>query len=109
MSPVSTPARCAGSSVSVSAGGVLDDLLALRPWWEDHRTVWAAVRHSDTLGKLDGQHVRWIREVKASRPLGLVPSLIGAMRIMRSERPDLIVSAGSGSAVAMFLVAWCLR
>ena len=88
-----------------SSGGVLLDLLALRTWWSRYNTVWAVVRAADTESALEGQRVRWIREVSIRRPSGLATGLLQARRILRDERPDLIVSAGSGAAIGFFLLA----
>jgi hypothetical protein len=88
-----------------SSGGVLLELLALTPWWSRHDTVWAAVRAADTEPLLNGQRVYWIDELTARRPVGILPAVLRAHRILRAERPDLVVSAGSGPAVPFFLAA----
>jgi hypothetical protein len=88
-----------------SSGGVLLELLALEPWWSRHDVAWAAVPAADTHPLLAGQHVHWIGDVSVRRPLGLLPGLLRARRILRSERPDLVVSAGSGPAVPFFVLA----
>ena len=88
-----------------SSGGVLLELLALAPWWSRHDVVWAAVKAADTEPLLEEHRVHWIRDLTVRRPLGLLPGLLRARRILRAERPDLIVSAGSGPAVPYFLAA----
>jgi UDP-N-acetylglucosamine:LPS N-acetylglucosamine transferase len=92
-----------------SAGGVLLDLLALEPWWSTHDAVWAAVGAADTSALLAGRRVHWIREVSLRQPLSLLPALLKAWRILRVERPALVVSAGAGPAVAFFWAARLLR
>jgi hypothetical protein len=91
-----------------SSGGVLLDLLALKPWWSRHDVVWAAVRAADTASALAGQRVYCIRDVSVRRPLGFLSGLVQAWRILRSERPGLIVSAGSGPAISFFFAARAL-
>jgi UDP-N-acetylglucosamine:LPS N-acetylglucosamine transferase len=91
-----------------SSGGVLLDLLALEPWWSRYDTVWAVVKAADTEPVLSDQNVRWIRDLSLRRPLGAVLSLAQAWRITRAERPDLIVSAGSGPAIPFFIIARAL-
>jgi hypothetical protein len=92
-----------------SSGGVLLDLLALAPWWRRHGTTWAVVRASDTSSALRDHDVRWISECPAGRPERLILGFWRAIRILRSVRPEIIVSAGSGAAVPFFLAAWFLR
>lgn len=88
-----------------SSGGVLLDLLALGPWWARHHAVWAAVKAPDSVSALAGQRVHWIREASIRRPIGLITGLAQAWRIIRKERPELVVSAGSAPAIAYFFFA----
>jgi UDP-N-acetylglucosamine:LPS N-acetylglucosamine transferase len=86
-----------------SSGGVQLDLLALRQWWQRHYTYWVAVRAADTSIALAGLRVTW-----QHAPYGWaqVPSAVWrAVRLLRRDRPDVIVSAGRGLAVPYFLAA----
>jgi hypothetical protein len=86
-----------------SSGGVLLDLLALRPWWSRHDVSWVCVQAADTTSLLAGQRVHWEPEQTVRRPLGLLAALLRALAILRAERPELIISAGTGVAVGVFL------
>jgi hypothetical protein len=88
-----------------SSGGVLLELVALRPWWSRHPAVWAAVPAADTEPLLRGQFVHWLPDLSLRNPLAVLPALIRARRILRAERPQLIVSAGTGPAVPFFVAA----
>jgi UDP-N-acetylglucosamine:LPS N-acetylglucosamine transferase len=88
-----------------SSGGVLVDLLALKPWWSRHNARWVAVRATDTESELAGMPVRWAAEHDASRPLAVLPALVRARRHLRETKPDVLVSAGTGVAVPYFLAA----
>ena len=92
-----------------SSGGVLLDLLALKPWWSRHDVSWVAVHAEDTAALLTGQRVNWEREQSAQRPLGVLGAVVRSLRILRRERPDVIISAGTGVAVGIFLAARVLR
>jgi hypothetical protein len=92
-----------------SSGGVLLDLLALKPWLSRQRASWVAVRAPDTTALLAGERVHWEREQSVRRPLGTATAVIRALRILRRERPDVIISAGSGVAVGVFIAARLLR
>jgi hypothetical protein len=92
-----------------SSGGVLLDLLALEPWWSRHDVSWVAVHAEDTAALLTGQRVHWEREQSAGRPLGALGAAVRGLRILRRERPDVIISAGTGVAVGVFLAARVLR
>jgi len=88
-----------------SSGGVLLDLLALDVWWSRYSVAWAVVPATDTCSALAGQRVYSVRETSMRQPLSVLPSFVQAWRILRSERPSLIVSAGSGPAIAFFVLA----
>ena len=92
-----------------SSGGVLLDLLALKPWWSRHDVSWVAVRAEDTAALLSGQRVHWEREQSAHRPLGVLGAVMRSLQVLRLERPDVIISAGTGVAVGVFLAARVLR
>jgi UDP-N-acetylglucosamine:LPS N-acetylglucosamine transferase len=49
--------------------------------------------------------VHWRPEPAAATGLRAVPAAWRALRLLRAERPDLIVSAGTGVAVGFFLAA----
>jgi hypothetical protein len=91
-----------------SSGGVLLDLLGLRPWWSQHTVHWAVVRAPDTEAAVRGAAHTWVREHSARRPFGLLLGLRRAVAILRSPRPDVVVSAGTGAAVPFFLAARAL-
>ncbi|HEX4018063.1 MAG TPA: hypothetical protein VHX15_15115 [Frankiaceae bacterium] len=88
-----------------SSGGVLLELLALQPWWSKHEVTWAAVKAADTEAALQDCRVTWLPELAAARPFALLPAMLRAHRILRRNRPALIVSAGSGPAIPFFLLA----
>lgn len=88
-----------------SPGGVFADLAALRPWWSRHETAWIAVRAADTESVLADQDVHWVPEVPPGRPLELARAVTAAHRHLGEWRPDLVVSAGTGVAVPVFVAA----
>jgi UDP-N-acetylglucosamine:LPS N-acetylglucosamine transferase len=92
-----------------SSGGVLLDLLALRPWWQRHDTTWIAVRAADTEIALAGQTVHWEPELLVASRLRALPAAFRAVRLLRRVRPEVILSSGGGVAVGVFLAARLLR
>ena len=92
-----------------SSGGVLLDLLALRPWWQRHEASWVAVAAPDTEVALAGQRVHWAPEQSSRGRWRVLPAAWRALRVLRRERIDVVVSAGTGVAVGYFVAARLLR
>jgi hypothetical protein len=88
-----------------SSGGVLLDLLALRPWWGQHHVTWVAVPAPDTREVLAGEDVTWVEELTPRRPVAVARAVVAARRHLRRERIELVISAGTGMAVPYFLAA----
>jgi hypothetical protein len=98
--------RCRHRILLVSStGGVLLELLALRRWWSRHDVSWAVVPGVDTRSLLGDARVYWLRDVSVAHPGSLASGLRQAWSILRQERPDVLVSAGTGPALPFFLLA----
>ena len=88
-----------------SSGGVLLDVLALRPWWRKHTVSWVAVEAPDTRELLAAYDVQWEPELRPRDVVDLVRAVVRARAALRSTGIELVVSAGSGVAVPYFLAA----
>ena len=88
-----------------SSGGVLDDLLALRPWWGELDRRWVAVRAADTEQLLADERVTWTDDVPARSPRRLGLAVAAAVRDLTASPADLVVSAGTAVAVPYFVAA----
>lgn len=88
-----------------SSGGVLLDLLALRPWWSRHLVSWVAVAAPDTCEVLAGEAVTWREELTPRQPFAVARAVLQAREHLQRERIDLVVSAGTGVAVPYYLAA----
>ena len=92
-----------------SAGGHLTQLHQLRPWWGRHERTWVTFAHPQAESLLAGERVitafsPTTRNIpNALRNLGL------AIRVIRAERPDVIISDGADLAFPFFVVARLLR
>ena len=92
-----------------SPGGHLAQLYQLRPWWQRHERVWVTFACSQAESLLKDEIVipafaPTTRNIpNALRNLGL------AFKVIRAERPDVLVSDGAGVAFPFFLLARALR
>ena len=90
-------------------GGHLAHLLALRTWWEGQDRLWVCPDTPDVVDRLDGERVVRSYSPTTRNLLNLVRNSVLALRLLRRERPSLVVSAGAGVAVPFFVAAWLLR
>lgn len=86
-----------------SSGGHLAQLLALRPLWERLDRCWVTFDKADAVSQLGGE-----RLYAAAYPTNRdVPNLVRntwlALRVLRRERPDVIISTGAGVAIPFFM------
>jgi hypothetical protein len=95
--------------IVAGSGGVLLDLLALRPWWQLHEVTWAAVRAADTSVALAGQTVHWQPALAPRARLPVPAAILRALRLLRHARTEIVVSSGGGAALPFFVAARLLR
>lgn len=87
-----------------SAGGHLAQLRVLAPWLDRQQTTWVTFDLPDARSSLDGHDVVWAYSPTTRSLKNLVRNLGLAWRLVRSRRPDLIVSTGAAAAVPFFVI-----
>jgi UDP-N-acetylglucosamine:LPS N-acetylglucosamine transferase len=92
-----------------SSGGHLAQLYRLRPWWQENARLWVTFPGAQAESLLAGERVTYAFYPTTRNALNALKNLRLAIGLVRSERPDLIVSDGAGVAFPFFLVGWALR
>jgi UDP-N-acetylglucosamine:LPS N-acetylglucosamine transferase len=92
-----------------SAGGHLTQLYRLRPWWEQHERVWVTFASSQAQSLLRGETVLPAFAPTTRNIPNALRNLRLAWRVIRTERPDVMVSDGAGVAFPFFLLGRALR
>jgi UDP-N-acetylglucosamine:LPS N-acetylglucosamine transferase len=92
-----------------SSGGHLAQLLALRPWWQDRDRSWVTFGTEDARSQLRGERALWAHHPTTRNVPNLIRNFLLAVRVMRRERPDVVVSTGAAVALPFFLVAKAMR
>jgi UDP-N-acetylglucosamine:LPS N-acetylglucosamine transferase len=87
-----------------SSGGHLIQLHQLQPWWRDHRRRWVTFDTPDARSLLRGERVTWAHHPTTRNLANLLRNLRLAWRIVRRERPDVLISSGAGVAFPFFIV-----
>ncbi|MBI2711047.1 MAG: UDP-N-acetylglucosamine--LPS N-acetylglucosamine transferase [Actinobacteria bacterium] len=87
-----------------STGGHLAQLHRLEPWWRCHDRAWVTFDKSDARSLLADERTYWAHHPTTRNVGNLVRNSFLALRILRAERPRLIVSNGAGVAVPFFFL-----
>jgi UDP-N-acetylglucosamine:LPS N-acetylglucosamine transferase len=88
-----------------SSGGHLAQLTALDPWSAAHDRHWVCFDTPDAVSILAGESVTWAYHPTTRHLPNLLRNLGLAWRVMRAERPDVVLSTGAGVALPFFVLA----
>ena len=102
--PAAEPDRRPYALMVCSSGGHLAQLVALRPWARSYRTRWVTFPTADATCLLEGEDLVAAAHPTTRNVPNLVRNLFLAVRLLRSDRPDVIVSTGAGVAVPFFVL-----
>ncbi len=91
-----------------SSGGHLLQMTRLRSAWEPHERVWVTFDAVDSRTLLGDRERKIFAHQPTNRNLkNLVRNLWLARRVLREEKPDLVISTGGGVAVPfLWLARW---
>ena len=87
-----------------SSGGHLLELLSLRAAWEAHERIWVTFQTEDAHNLLEGERVIWAFYPTNRSVRNLLRNLALAWRLLRTERPAMVISTGAGVAVPFLWV-----
>jgi UDP-N-acetylglucosamine:LPS N-acetylglucosamine transferase len=88
-----------------SAGGHLLQLHRLEPWWSRHDRCWVTFQMADSESLLSDERVYWAHHPTTRNAVNAVRNLFLAFRVLRAERPSILVSDGAGVAFPFFVAA----
>lgn len=87
-----------------SSGGHLAQLLKLRDWWGTRRRLWVTFDTPDAKSALRDEEVIWAHYPTTRNIPNLLRNAGLAIRLMRTRRPDVVVSTGAGAALPFFIL-----
>jgi UDP-N-acetylglucosamine:LPS N-acetylglucosamine transferase len=88
-----------------SSGGHLTQLYQLRPWWRGHERTWVTFSHPQAASLLAGERVIAAFSPTTRNIPNAFRNLRLAIKVIRGERPDVIISDGAGLAFPFFITA----
>lgn len=92
-----------------SSGGHLNHLFMLKPFWEDKERFWVTFDKEDSRSLLEGETFYPVyypsnRSIKA-----LIINTYRAIKVLRKERPDVIITSGAAPAVPFFFIGKLMK
>lgn len=85
-----------------SGGGHWIQLMRLRPAFEGYDVAFCSV-HPEYQAQLPGHRVYTVHDSNASHKLGVLRTAWGIWRVLRKEKPDLVISTGAApGGLALF-------
>lgn len=85
-----------------SSGGHLAHLYALKPFWEQHERFFVTFDKEDARSLLKGEKVYHCHYPTNRNIKNLIKNTFLARKILKEEKPDLIISSGAAVAVPFF-------
>ena len=85
-----------------SSGGHLTHLYMLKPYWENHQRFWVTFDKADAQSLLQGETMYPCYHPTNRNLKNLIRNTFLAWKILRKEKPDLIISSGAAVAVPFF-------
>lgn len=85
-----------------SSGGHLTHLYMLKPFWQEHSRCWVTFDKADARSLLEGEQFYPCYYPTNRNLKNLIRNTWVAWKVLRREKPDLIISAGAAVAVPFF-------
>ena len=92
-----------------SSGGHLLQMWALHEVWDGHDRAWVTFDKEDARSLLEGERTYWARFPTNRNVKNLLRNFAVAWRVLRRERPDVILSTGAAVAIPFFVLGRLFR
>ena len=87
-----------------SSGGHLTHLYMLKPFWENKERFWVTFEKDDARSLLKDEHMYSCYFPTNRNIKNLIKNTFLAWKVLRKEKPDLIISSGAAVAVPFFYI-----
>lgn len=85
-----------------SSGGHLTHLYMLKPFWKNKDRFWVTFNKEDANSTLDGEKIYHCYFPTNRNIINLIKNTFLAFKVLRKEKPTLIISSGAAVAVPFF-------
>ncbi|MDY6934874.1 MAG: PssD/Cps14F family polysaccharide biosynthesis glycosyltransferase [Spirochaetota bacterium] len=87
-----------------SSGGHLFQLYSLKEFWSDKEHFWVSFPTQDAEYLLKDERVYWAYYPTNRNVINLIRNIFLALKLLRKERPNAIISTGAGVAVPFIFI-----
>ena len=87
-----------------SSGGHLAHLYMLKPFWKDKNRFWVTFDKEDANSLLEGEKIYPCYFPTNRNIKNLIRNTFVAWKVLRKEKPDLIISTGAAVSVPFFYI-----
>ena len=92
-----------------SSGGHLTHLYLLKPFWEKYDRYWVTFDKTDANSLLENEKIHYCHFPTNRNIKNLIKNTFLAYKILKSERPDVIISTGAAVAIPFFYLGKIFR
>ena len=85
-----------------SSGGHLTHLYMLKPFWKNKKRFWVTFDKEDARSLLEGEKMYPCYFPTNRNIKNLIRNMFVALKVLRKEKPDLIISSGAAVSVPFF-------
>jgi UDP-N-acetylglucosamine:LPS N-acetylglucosamine transferase len=85
-----------------SSGGHLLQLHLLKEWWEKYERFWVTFKKEDAVCLLEKENAYWGYFPTNRSIKNLIKNTFLAFKILRKEKPNVVVTTGAGISVPFF-------
>ena len=96
---------CKQNGLVGSSGGHLTHLYMLKPYWQKKDRFWVTFDKEDARSLLEGERVYPCYYPTNRNLKNLLKNTVVAWKVLRKEKPDLLISSGAAVAVPFFYLA----
>lgn len=88
--------------IPTSSGGHLTHMMLLKPFWKEHDRFWVTFNKIDAQSQLKDEKKYWCHYPTNGNYWNLFRNFFLALKILRKERPDIIISSGAAISIPFF-------
>ncbi len=90
--------------IITSRGGHLFQMYRLKPWWGKHDRFWATFQGEDVSSILKNEKIYYGHQPESRNTVNAIRNFFLAIKIIRKEKPTILISCGAGIAPPFFYV-----